>query len=96
VTQLAEYYRQRAGEYDAVYAKPERQDDLARLRDLLPQLARGRRVLEIAAGTGYWTAALSASAAAVTATDLSPETLEVARGRACGPARPGPGHLPGR
>jgi hypothetical protein len=29
VTELAEYYRDRAAEYDAIYAKPERQDDLA-------------------------------------------------------------------
>jgi hypothetical protein len=41
---LADYYRDRAAEYDAVYAKPERQDDLAWLHDLLPRLVAGRRV----------------------------------------------------
>jgi SAM-dependent methyltransferase len=86
VTQQAEYYAQRAAEYDAVYAKPERQDDLARLRELLPTLVAGRTVLEIAAGTGYWTQVMSRSAAAVTATDLSAETLAVARRRQYGPA----------
>jgi ubiquinone/menaquinone biosynthesis C-methylase UbiE len=86
VTQLADYYRDRAAEYDAVYAKPERQDDLARLRALLPQTVAGHSVLEIAAGTGYWTQALSASATAITATDLSPETLSMARTRHYGPA----------
>jgi len=85
MTQLSDYYRDRAAEYDAVYAKPERQEDLATLRGLLARLASGR-VLEIAAGTGYWTQVLSASATAVTATDISPETLEVARGRRYGPA----------
>jgi len=86
VTELAEYYRERAAEYDAVYAKPERQRDLAWLHGLLPPLAAGLRVLEIAAGTGYWTRVLSGSAAAITATDLSAETLELARAREYGGA----------
>lgn len=86
VTQLADYYRDRAAEYDTIYAKPERQHDLASLQNLLPPLVTGRRVLEIAAGTGYWTRILSASAAAITATDLNPETLDVARTRTYGPA----------
>jgi ubiquinone/menaquinone biosynthesis C-methylase UbiE len=85
MTQLSDYYRDRAAEYDAVYAKPERQDDLATLRGLLTRLAGGR-ILEIAAGTGYWTQVLSASAAAITATDINPETLDVARTRRYGPA----------
>jgi protein-L-isoaspartate O-methyltransferase len=86
MSDLAGYYRDRVAEYDAVYAKPERQDDLARLRGLLPGLVAGSRVLEIAAGTGYWTAVLSGSAAAITATDINDETLEQARARRYGPA----------
>lgn len=85
MTQLSDYYRDRAAEYDAVYAKPERQDDLARVRELLAGTVRGQ-ILEIAAGTGYWTQVLSASATAVTATDIRPEPLEVARRRQYGPA----------
>jgi len=81
VTQITGYYRHRAAEYDAIYAKPERQDDLARLRELLPRLVAGGNVLEIAAGTGYWTRVLSSSAAAITATDINTETLDVARAR---------------
>jgi SAM-dependent methyltransferase len=84
--QLADYYRDRAAEYDAVYAKPERQDDLARLHRLLPPLVAGRSVLEVAAGTGYWTKTLSATAKSIVATDLNDETLEVARTRPYGPA----------
>jgi ubiquinone/menaquinone biosynthesis C-methylase UbiE len=83
---LAEYYRQRAAEYDAVYAKPERQHDLARLRTLLPAMTAGQHVLEIAAGTGYWTQVIATSAVSVTATDLSRETLAVAAARDYGPA----------
>jgi protein-L-isoaspartate O-methyltransferase len=86
MTQLADYYRDRAAEYDAIYAKPERQDDLAEFGELLPRLVTGSHVLEIAAGTGYWTQTLSASAASITATDINPETLDVARTREYGPA----------
>lgn len=85
MSDLPTYYRERAAEYDAVYEKPEREEDLLRLRDLLPPLVAGRSVLEIAAGTGYWTTALSTSARSVLATDLNDETLAVARTRSYGP-----------
>jgi len=85
---LAEYYQQRAPEYDEVYAKPERQDDLAELKRLLPRLVAARSVLEIAAGTGYWTQVIASAAASVTATDLNPETLAVAASRDYGAAAP--------
>lgn len=83
----AEYYRQRASEYDAVYRKPERQAELALLREMLPPLVGGLRVLEIAAGTGYWTQVLARSAASIVATDLNPETLAMAGRRSFGDAR---------
>lgn len=85
---IGEYYQQRAPEYDEVYAKPERQADLAELKRLIPPLVAGRRVLEVAAGTGYWTQVIATAAASVTATDLNPETLAVAAGRNYGPAAP--------
>lgn len=81
MSDLTDYYRRRAPEYDAVYAKPERQDDLRRLRSTLVELVRDQRVLEVAAGTGYWTAALTTTARSVLATDLTEETLAVARER---------------
>lgn len=84
---LGEYYAQRAAEYDEVYRKPERQADLARLRQLLPPMVAGKRVLEIAAGTGYWTQVLAGTAEAITATDLNAETIAVATQRSYGPAR---------
>ena len=78
---LVEYYRRRAGEYEAIYAKPERQADLARLRQLVPDRLRARRVLEIACGTGYWTELIARTAAQVLATDISEEPLRIARAK---------------
>ena len=86
VCSLGDYYADRAAEYDEVYRKPERQDDLARLKQLLPPLAAGKRVLEIAAGTGYWTQVLASTATDIMATDLNAETIAIATQRDYGPA----------
>lgn len=84
-TGTEEYYRARAREYDQVYEKPERQADLARMRAWLVPELRGRRVLEVATGTGYWTAVYADQAESVLATDASAEPLAVARGRRAWP-----------
>jgi len=78
---LAEYYARRATEYDRIYDKPERQDDLARMRERLSSLLAGRDVLEVACGTGYWTAAIAARARSVLGTDVNEEVLAIARTR---------------
>lgn len=80
--ELTAYYAARALEYERIYAKPERQADLARLRALIPEYFAGRNVLEIACGTGYWTQRIASVATKVTATDINPETLAVARAKA--------------
>jgi len=79
--ELLEYYRRRAGEYESIYAKPERQADLAWLRSHIPQRLAGRRVLEIACGTGYWTTLIARSAASVVATDAAEEPMALARAK---------------
>ena len=78
---LVEYYRRRAREYEAIYAKPERQTDLALLRTLIPERLRGARVLEIACGTGYWTQLIAQAAASVLATDLAEEPMRIAEAK---------------
>jgi SAM-dependent methyltransferase len=78
------YYRARAGDYDRVYDIPAWQDDLAWLRRWVTKMVAGRTVLEVAAGTGYWTAAAASTAASVTACDLLPEVLAVAAARQMG------------
>jgi len=76
---LPDYYARRAGEYEKIFAKPERQPDLACLRTLLPGAVAGRDVLEVACGTGYWTPLISGSARSILATDINEEVLEIAR-----------------
>jgi demethylmenaquinone methyltransferase/2-methoxy-6-polyprenyl-1,4-benzoquinol methylase len=76
---LEAYYAKRAGEYERIYEKAERQDELAWLRDRLPRLFEGRRVLEVACGTGYWTQFISKAAAHVVACDINEPVLEIAR-----------------
>ena len=79
--ELVDYYRRRAGEYEAIYAKPERQADLALLRRHIPDRLRSRRVLEIACGTGYWTTLVAPAAASVVATDAGEEPMAIARAK---------------
>lgn len=76
---LSEYYRARTEEYERIYAKPERQDDLTKLARLIPSLLAGKNVLEVACGTGYWTQHLAGTGERITATDINPETLRVAK-----------------
>ena len=73
------YYARRAQEYERIYIKPERQEDLRILRTIVEKAFRGKHVLEIACGTGYWTEVLARSAASVTAVDINEEVLDIAR-----------------
>ena len=79
--QMQSYYASRAGEYDNVYLKPERQADLRDIERWLPPIFADARVLEIACGTGYWTQFMAPVAANIVAVDTSSETLEIARDR---------------
>ena len=76
---MESYYARRAAEYEKIYDKPERQADLARLRNDIPALFKGERVLEIACGTGYWTPLIARQAKSVLAVDYNEETLAIAR-----------------
>jgi ubiquinone/menaquinone biosynthesis C-methylase UbiE len=78
---LVDYYRRRASEYEAIYAKPERQADLAYLSKEIPERLRGASVLEVACGTGYWTERVARSAAKIVATDVAEEPMRIARSK---------------
>ena len=76
---LESYYAKLAREYEQIYEKPERQRELAWLRERVPRLFAGRTVLEVACGTGYWTQYIAPAAHRVYACDINEAVLEIAR-----------------
>src|SRR5262245_3656719 len=75
---LYRYYNARAPHYDAGYTGPMPQwvdEMIAALQATL----RGQHVLELACGTGHWTQFAAMVAAHVTAIDIAPAMLEIAR-----------------
>jgi SAM-dependent methyltransferase len=80
---LRRYYDQRAPDYERIY-RP-RDDahgrELGELGRELREALRDRSVLEVACGTGFWTAAAATVAREVTATDASLAMLAEARGK---------------
>ena len=78
---MVDYYAKRAGEYEQIYAKPERQADIRLLRARCASAFRDQHVLEISCGTGYWTQVLAPAAQSVLACDINREVLEIARSK---------------
>ena len=78
---MKDYYAARAQEYDKIYLKPERQQDLREIEAWLPAKFTQRATLEIAAGTGYWTQFLIKTVQSLVALDAASETFQVARSR---------------
>jgi demethylmenaquinone methyltransferase/2-methoxy-6-polyprenyl-1,4-benzoquinol methylase len=89
------YYRDRAGEYEDWWFRRGRYDrgadanarwfaESAQLEtELQTKIPDGARVLELACGTGLWTAQLARRARSLTAIDASPEMLAIARTKTC-------------
>lgn len=75
-SEMKTYYKDRALIYDRIYSYPERQGDFRFLERYIAEQFVGRDVLEIAAGTGYWTQFIAAKANSILATDANKETLE--------------------
>ncbi|WP_424358097.1 class I SAM-dependent methyltransferase [Methanocella sp. MCL-LM] len=63
----------------------ERKAELNAIADSMREALKGRRVLEVACGTGYWTKIAAEVATHVVALDISPKTLAVAQSRALPP-----------
>jgi SAM-dependent methyltransferase len=84
---LRRYYDQRAPEYEEIYNPRDvaHGRDLGELSRALRDTLRGRRVLEVACGTGYWTAAVAQVAREVVATDASLPMLAEARDKCLPP-----------
>jgi SAM-dependent methyltransferase len=80
--QSAQFYAKSASNHDRIYDRAERQDDLARMRELLARAVEGHTVLELACGTGFWTTTLAESAESVLATDINAEMIAMCELRA--------------
>jgi trans-aconitate methyltransferase len=80
----AAYYRRRAGEYDAT-AYGDLVAARARIARLVAEMQPTGTVLEIDCGTGLWTEALAGVAETVTALDVAPEAVAIARDRVRSP-----------
>ncbi|MEQ1923562.1 MAG: class I SAM-dependent methyltransferase [Pyrinomonadaceae bacterium] len=75
---IVTYYDRRAREYEKVYHNPAEQDDLRRAEAFFKSIFAGKRVLEVACGTGYWTERLAKTAESIYATDINASVIEIA------------------
>ena len=82
---MISYYRDRAREYDerayGVEGRPELQKTIQAATRILQETLANKTVLEIAAGTGYWTEKIAQTARSIEATDVNASVLDIARGR---------------
>jgi ubiquinone/menaquinone biosynthesis C-methylase UbiE len=78
---MREYYARRAEEYERIYARPERQADLALIKRAIEEAFAGRHVLDIACGTGYFSRCAAHRALSVSGIDANEETLAIARAK---------------
>lgn len=79
--QVVAYYAKNVATVGQAYDKPERQDDLAELREQVAGVVDGHIVLELACGDGYWTSVLAETADSVLATDINPGMIAAAEAR---------------
>jgi 2-polyprenyl-3-methyl-5-hydroxy-6-metoxy-1,4-benzoquinol methylase len=76
-TNLVEYYKDRAKEYEKIYLKPERQNDIISATTILQNTFSGKNVFEVACGTGFWTEKIAQTTASVYATDIMKQLLKL-------------------
>jgi SAM-dependent methyltransferase len=86
---LGQYYSRRAREYEQIYQRddPVRQGEQDESVEAMRKALRERGVLEVACGTGYWTAILAEVAQHVVAIDSAREMLAIAREKGLPPKR---------
>ena len=78
-TDQISYYSERADEYENIYDKPERQQDISRVISYLQKHFNNKDMIEIACGTGYWTLYIGKTAKHILATDINESVIDIAR-----------------
>jgi demethylmenaquinone methyltransferase/2-methoxy-6-polyprenyl-1,4-benzoquinol methylase len=78
---MIDYYAKRANEYEEIYLKQERQEELLILKEHISHAFENTNVLEIACGTGYWTEIIAQRAESIFATDYNSEVIEIAKNK---------------
>ncbi|GAB2818376.1 class I SAM-dependent methyltransferase [Ferruginibacter profundus] len=78
-TDLISYYKERAKEYENIYLKPERQNDLQLATTILQQIFTHKNIVEICCGTGYWTEKIATTATSIFATDINDTVIDIAK-----------------
>lgn len=80
---LRRYYDDQASVYDDMYLRsdPVWRRELEAVADAMTKVLSGRKVLEVACGTGFWTEIIARVARHVVAIEVSEKMLEVARKR---------------
>ncbi len=84
IGEMNRYYDQRAPWHDYYmgYESNEKMENLlAPIVEKVAEIVSGKRVLELACGTGNWTRVLAQRARSVTAADISLAALKIARGK---------------
>src|SRR3989338_378232 len=81
---MQEYYSKRAEELDEIYKTDDRtrQKELKIIEEKMKKFLKGRKVVEIAAGTGFWAQKISETAQELTVTCMTEKNLNVARRKA--------------
>ncbi|MBC7913835.1 MAG: class I SAM-dependent methyltransferase [Pyrinomonadaceae bacterium] len=75
---LVLYYSLRAKEYELPYANVEWQNNLQSISENIQMVFKGKTVLELACGTGYWTEKISKTAKIVHAIDINENVIDIA------------------
>jgi ubiquinone/menaquinone biosynthesis C-methylase UbiE len=83
MSELVDYYRKRAREYEDVYYWTDayRQEEQRIMADAIKTSLSGRDVVDFACGTGWWDRLLSDTAKSITGLDINEDVLEVARSK---------------
>jgi len=83
MAELVEYYRKRAREYEDVYywTDPHRQEEQVIMVKTIQSSLKGRDVIDIACGTGWWDRILSETAKNITGLEINNDVLEIAKAK---------------